>query len=363
MTEQRKLLFNQNAPSGIIREKGREKERELSNQPESAVGSVSKMTQTKEDQNGNKAASSQSKVTATKGKSKTFHFRSKKKDKDATDPGIGAAEEAATKKGKKARKESAGKKNKKEGKSATVKESRVNGGGSRIVAEENEVNQITSIDEDDVSVEVSATEDIGLPKTNEHHKQTPPTAHASLEQSQISHQRSRSYEGEDEAGEKAGEGACGKLSKSQSNLSNLDPASKVKIASNLKVKKSGVVKEMPSQRSGRRTSLEVFAGGQEESKIGSVKLSKSQSNISSTSTSAGMIENLKVKKSGVVKGVTSHNSGRRVSLEMFGALKSTREMGVETEATDGPLSDESLFAPARRGTCNSYSLSIIGFLS
>ena len=334
MREQRELLFDKNAPSVIIQEKGRKKGTEGNMQsshdsksPQSAP-EVSGKQQSGDGVDPTLAVgvSSTGKQTPEKAKSSGSWFKGKRKPKSpsaskelnvsTTSTDTGAAGEVVAKKKNVAKKEGFGS-NKARNKgqirpkqSASLQKSQASGVSGRMggVQRGGLVMKVTSIDdvkeeEDGISKEVKSADvavhvkktfsyerqlmvqDSGghvstsLPRSKSHnavfnasllHTVQQHDHPGSLEAPYIGHHPSKSYQGEEkeEGGEGGSDGGWAGMklnvearntSRSQSDVSKLKPEARVEFDSNLRVKKSGVVKGASSRGTGQRPTLEVSA--------------------------------------------------------------------------------------------------------
>lgn len=312
MREQRELLFDKNAPSSIIQEKSRKKETERSMEPVPSVkrSAVVPEVMRKQEEGGITGGTPVTdKPSPEKVKSSGGLFKRKKKTSVPTKQSNGTTGSSGEGGGvttKKDREKTAGKKHKKAQCEEVVKQdvrSPTHSGATRKKGDKLkgigvQVMKVTNIDdvEEDVKKvsDAEMTECIrktfsyegqvlpqdskepsnsALPRSHSHNtslKVSPlPTVQKQNGGPQsgpvVSHKRSRSYHGEDEE-----EGTETKLnieartaSKSQSNISKLKVEAKVEIDSNLRVKKSGVVKGSSSR--GRPT-LEVSVLNKQEKK-------------------------------------------------------------------------------------------------
>lgn len=300
MREQRELLFDKNAPSSIIQEKSRKKETERSMEPVQSVKSsavVPEVMRKQEEGGITGGVPLSDKPSPEKVKSGGLFKRKKKtsvpsKQSNGT---AGSSGEGGGVTAKKDREKTTGKKHKKAQCEEVVKQDVQSPTGGAAIRKKGkrigvQVMKVTNID--DVEEEVKKVSDAemtecirktfsyegqvlaqdsnkqsssALPRSHSHNTALKVSPLPTLQKQNggpqsdfpvVSHKRSRSYHGEDEE-----EGTETKLnveartaSKSQSNISKLKPETKVEIDSNLRVKKSGVVKGSSSR--GRPT-LEV----------------------------------------------------------------------------------------------------------
>ena len=296
MREQRELLFDKNAPSSIIQEKSRKKETECSIEPVPSVKSSAVVTEVKRKQEEGGITGGvplTDKPSPEKVKSGGLFKRKKKtsvpsKQSNGT---TGSSGEGGGVTAKKDREKTAGKKHKKAQCEEVVKQdvrSATGGGAIRKKGEKMkgigvQVMKVTNID--DVEEEVKKVSDAEMtecirktfsyegqvlpPDSKEQSSSALPRSHShntSLKVSPlptvqkqnggpqsdfpvVSHKRSRSYHGEDEEEETETKlnVEARTASKSQSNISKLKLEAKVEIDSNLRVKKSGVVKGSSSR--------------------------------------------------------------------------------------------------------------------
>lgn len=306
MREQRDLLFDKNAPSTIIQEKTR-KETGHSVKSSQIVPEVSR----KQEGGGITGGLLQTDTKSPEKKYSGGLFKRKKKnsvtDKESnsttitTSPGKAVSKKdkeqtAAKKKGfghKRAQSEEVKKQ-------TGTKPSAPLSTGSRKKGEQwkgqaMKVTNIDDVEEEETVKEVSDAEmtecvrktfsyegqilpldSNGQPSSNvrrSHSHNTPlkisplpkaPEQNDRLQPPVVSHKRSRSYHGEEEEGGTNEGRTETKLnvesrtaSKSQSNISKLKPEAKVEIDSNVRVKKSGVVKGASSRGTSQRPTLEV----------------------------------------------------------------------------------------------------------
>ena len=324
MREQRELLFDRNAPSAVIHQKGREKEeRKVSRllQDHSSSQKTQDVSGQKQKSDG---VTNIDEIPEKKKKTKSSGgwFRRKKKSSvtscdsndapatvTATGTGTRLAEAVTVKREEEGgRKKSFGRKKerkvqeKKEAgkKQATVLQtspgSSVGGRKGeqqrRVEAGEEEDGRVTSIDDEDeegrgeegnrgqvkVKVETErvrkafsyegppATRDAraqrsyvstSLPRSKSHQTSitVQPQSPVSVEAPVIAHHRSKSYQEEEDGGGR--EGGWGGTELSIADTSETRPVSKVEIESNLRMKKSGLVKGVSSRGVGQRPTLEV----------------------------------------------------------------------------------------------------------
>ena len=334
MREQRELLFDHNAPSAVIHQKGREKEeRKVSRLSQDHSSSQKTQDVSGQKQKSRNGVTNIDEVPEKKKKTKSSGgwFKRKKKSSvtscDSNDApatvtatGTGLAEAVTIKRGEDGgRKKSFGRKKerkvqeKKEAgkKQATLLQtspgSSVSGRKGeqqrRVEAGEEEDGRVTSIDDEDEEergeegnggqVKVKdrvETERVrkafsyegppvtrgaraqrsyvstNLPRSKSHQTSitVQPQSPVSVEAPVIAHHRSKSYqEEEDGGGREGGWGgtelsvAATTTSESQPDISDTRPASKVEIDSNVRMKKSGVVKGVSSRGVGQRPTLEV----------------------------------------------------------------------------------------------------------
>lgn len=302
MREQRELLFDKNAPSSIIQEKGRKKE-EYSTAP--VQSSVEVMRKQEEGGIAGDVLLTD-KPPPEKAKSSGGLFKRKKKTSVPSKESNGTTTATSGEKGgasaKKDREKAAGKKmglgHKKAQCEEAVKQDvlspagsgAIRGKGGQSKGRGGHVMKVTNIDDVEEEVKKVNAAQIAesikktfsyegqiLPQDSKEESSSPlPRSHShntalkvsplpTVENQNcgpqsyvrvVSHQRSRSYHGEDEEGDtetKLNDEAH-TASKSQSNINKLKPEAKVEIDSNIRVKKSGVVKGASSR--GRPT-LEV----------------------------------------------------------------------------------------------------------